>query len=90
MRRVTQRPISSPASISAQSTQAYEIRVLGDLDRDLLADRYNELEFSYDPDRGETILRGPIPSQADLYGLLFKFRDPNLALLSVKQLPVSP
>ena len=36
-------------------------------------------------ERGDTLLRGPLPDQAALYGLLNRLRDMNLKLVWVRQ-----
>lgn len=59
----------------------YEIRVKGHLDT-RGADWLEGLSMRLHPD-GETILRGPIADQAALYGLLLRFRDLGITLLSV-------
>ena len=62
----------------------YEIRVKGHLDSrricaivDLVAAHCSN---------GETVLTGPIPDQAALYGLLNRLRDLGIPLLSVNRL----
>ncbi len=37
--------------------------------------------------RGETVLRGPVPDQAALYGLLDRVQALGLALIEVRRLP---
>ena len=44
------------------------------------------MEFSVDPDREETLLRGGVADQAELYGLLSRLRNKGLALISVQQI----
>jgi hypothetical protein len=59
----------------------YEIKVRGHLDP-----RWSEwfagLKLTH-VDESETLLAGPLPDQAALYGLLERIRDLNLTLLSV-------
>lgn len=59
----------------------YEIKVKGNLDQ-----RWSEwfagLTLSYQ-DKDTTLLAGPLPDQAALYGLLERMRDLNLTLISV-------
>ena len=66
----------------------YEIKVKGHLDaRD--ADWLAGFSMMLHPE-GETILRGPVADQAALYGLLLRFRDLGLTLLSVNEVaPIS-
>jgi hypothetical protein len=63
----------------------YEIRVKGCLDEAFWADWFGDMEFSIDPDLGETTLRGPFADQAELYGLLSRLRNKGLILISVQQ-----
>jgi hypothetical protein len=44
---------------------------------------FNELEISYSED-GESVIRGEVQDQSALYGLLAKFRDLGLTLISIK------
>ncbi len=78
------KPIRSHRREPELRSQSYEIRILGELDRGFWADCFSEMEFCYDPDRSETILRGTIAAQADLYGLLFRLRNTSLILTSVR------
>jgi hypothetical protein len=41
-------------------------------------------------DNGNTVLVGPIRDQAELYGLLQRFADPGLTLLSVNAIDRDP
>lgn len=41
-------------------------------------------------DQGETILRGAVPDQAALYGLISKLRDLGLPLVSINPRPSYP
>jgi hypothetical protein len=60
-----------------------EIRVRGRIDEQW-SDWFEGLTITHS-DEDEAILRGPVPDQAALYGLLAKLRDVGLPLLSVKQ-----
>ena len=62
----------------------YEIRLKGHLD-DRWAAWFDGLSLSRESD-GTTILRGPIPDQAALHGLLQRVRDTGLSLVSVIRL----
>ncbi len=59
----------------------YVIKVLGCLGDDW-AEWFGGLEVTTD-EQGYTVLTGPIPDQAALYGLLAKLRDLGLPLVSV-------
>ncbi len=61
----------------------YEIRVKGHLDQQWSA-WFNGLAISYKED-GSSLLRGPLPDEAALHGVLMKIRDLALPLLAVNQ-----
>jgi len=61
----------------------YEIRVRGRLAGSHWAKWFEGLTI-VDAGR-ETVLRGPLPDQAALYGVLSRLRDVNVGLVSVKQ-----
>jgi hypothetical protein len=64
----------------------YEIRVRG-----LLGDSWSPLlrDLTVCPqDNGETVLRGTLPDQAALHGVLTRIRDLGLVLLSISGQPV--
>ncbi|HVN55132.1 MAG TPA: hypothetical protein VMT46_12440 [Anaerolineaceae bacterium] len=67
----------------------YEIRIEETLD-DCWTNWFSSLEISRgraDADGGEhTILRGAVPDQAALYGILASIRNLNLTLVSVHRL----
>ena len=63
----------------------YEIRVRGVLD-DRWSAWFDGLQVSGDPDRGTTIIAGPVVDQAALHGLLAKVRDLGLPLLEVRRI----
>ncbi len=62
----------------------YEICLKGHLE-DRWAAWFDGLSLSRESD-GTTILRGPIPDQAALHGLLHRVRDTGLSLVSVIRL----
>jgi hypothetical protein len=64
----------------------YEIRLKGHLD-DRWADRFEGLTITLEED-GNTLLTGPVVDQAALHGLLKRFRDLGMILVSVG--PVEP
>ena len=61
----------------------YEICLKGHLNK-RWATWFDGLSLSRESD-GTTILRGPIPDQAALHGLLQKVRDTGLPLVSVRR-----
>ena len=66
----------------------YEIKIEGLLDAGW-ANWFNELQLSVEEVEGGpplTILRGPLPDQARLRGILNKIWDLNLNLVSVRQI----
>ncbi len=62
----------------------YEIRVEGQLGARWSA--WFEGLAICDDDRGGTVLRGPLPDQAALFGLLTKIQALNLTLLAVRRI----
>jgi hypothetical protein len=66
----------------------YEICLKGHLNRRWAA-WFDGLSLSRESD-GTTILRGPIPDQAALHGLLQKVRDTGLPLVSVIRIEPDP
>jgi hypothetical protein len=68
-------------------TDIYQIRLKGHLDHHW-SDWLNNLTLTHHED-GTTMLSGPIPDQAALYGLLIKMRDMDLTLLSVNRIETS-
>lgn len=79
--------LSSPEAepVEEPSGQIYEIRVEGCMDVSFWADWFGEMEFSIHLSQGETLLRGPIADQAELYGLLSRLRNQGMTLISVQQ-----
>ena len=59
-----------------------EIRVKGRIDENW-SEWFQGLSIEYS-EADETILSGEVVDQSELYGLLAKFRDLGLALISVK------
>ncbi len=64
----------------------YRIRVKGHLDPSWSA-WFDGLTITHEAN-GESVLAGPLPDQAALYGILEKARNLNLRLVSVYQLPL--
>lgn len=69
---------------AANSFDVYQIRIKGHLDSCRLR-TFADLTITYDL-CGETILTGPMPDQAALYGLLNRLRDLGIPLLSVNRI----
>jgi hypothetical protein len=65
----------------------YEIRVQGHLDR-RWSEWFSGLTISYEGD-GSTLLRGPLPDEAALHGVLIKVRNLALPLLAVNRIAAS-
>jgi hypothetical protein len=61
----------------------YAIRVKGYLDQSW-SSWFDGLTITYGPD-GSTVLRGPLPDEAALHGVLNKVRDLALPLLAVNR-----
>jgi hypothetical protein len=66
---------------------SYVIRIRGRLSDSLLA-VFEGLIASVEP--GETVLRGPVRDQAELYGLLDRIQSLGLELIEVRRLPEAP
>ncbi len=62
----------------------YEIKVKGQLDVSRWSDWFAGLKLTPLQD-DETLFAGTLPDQAALYGLLERFRDLNLTLISVNR-----
>lgn len=63
----------------------FEIHVRGTIPPDLVADfEYLEAEAV----SGKTVLRGVVPDQAALYGVLLRLQALGLELVEVRQVPV--
>jgi len=62
----------------------YAIRVKGHLDQSW-SSWFDGLTITYSPD-GSTVLRGPLPDEAALHGVLNKVRDLALPLLAVNRI----
>jgi hypothetical protein len=71
-----------------QKTVTYEIRVEGELDGHW-AEWLDGMHLAHTGD-GQTLLRGPLPDQAALYGVLDKLRDLGCALLDVRRVASGP
>jgi hypothetical protein len=71
-------------STLADLSDIYQIRVKGHLDSCRLRS-FADLSIAYDT-CGETVLTGPMPDQAALYGLLNRLRDLGIPLLSVNRI----
>ena len=62
----------------------YEIRLQGHLDQGW-SEWFDGLTMSHDPD-GNTVLRGPLPDEAALHGVLIRVRDLAVPLLAVNRI----
>lgn len=62
----------------------YEICFVGHLERSRITD-LAELSVTHRP-TGETLLRGPLPDQAALYGILNRLQNLGVPLLSVNRI----
>jgi hypothetical protein len=69
-------------SRDAQAPARYELRVDGHLD-DHWVGWFDDLTLTHEVD-GSTTLRGLVPDQAALHGLLAKVRDLGATLISVE------
>ncbi|MCA9822112.1 MAG: hypothetical protein KC482_05100 [Dehalococcoidia bacterium] len=63
----------------------YEIRVRGRLPGRWGA-WFAGMSLTYETHSGETVLRGPVADQAALHGLLARFRDLGIPIVSVFEL----
>lgn len=70
------------------SGQIYEIKVAGRMDVSFWADWFDAMGFSIHHAQGETMLRGPIADQAELYGLLSRLRNQGMTLISVQRIAI--
>jgi hypothetical protein len=66
-----------------QPPATYEIRVEGDLGARWAA-WFDGLQVT--SEGGQTAIRGPLPDQSALHGVLVKVRDLGLSLISVRRL----
>lgn len=66
----------------------YEIRFQGHLG-ERRARWFEGMEISQ-IDNGDTLLRGPLPDQSALHGMLNRIRDLGLVLVSVRQISPPP
>jgi hypothetical protein len=69
-------------------SELYEIRLKGHLD-DRWADRFEGLTITLE-ENGNTLLTGPVVDQAALHGLLKRFRDLGMILVSVGSVEPGP
>lgn len=67
-----------------ESNTIYEFTIRGDLSGQW-CDWFGDLQMAYA--ENETILWGPVPDQAALYGIIARLRNLGLTLLSVNQRP---
>jgi hypothetical protein len=74
---------------AAMGTARYAFRVRGRASDEVLTALREELEVEVDPDRTSTAIKGWLPDQAALYGMLERIRLLGLELLEVRRLPRS-
>jgi hypothetical protein len=76
---------------AAMGTARYAFRVRGRAGDEVLTALQEELEVEVevDPDRTSTAIKGWLPDQAALYGMLERIRLLGLELLEVRRLPRS-
>ena len=80
---------STPQYIPQKSIpQNYEITIKGHLTKDW-EDWFAGMTIKTHPERSETILKGSIVDQAELFGLLIKIRDLGLTLIDVRNLNIN-
>jgi hypothetical protein len=72
--------MSTQGTTGGAAPSAYEIRVKGAVGR-ALADEFEPLQACT-----QTVLRGSLPDQAALHGVLDRIRDLGLELVDVRQL----
>jgi hypothetical protein len=70
--------------IQMEESWWYEIRLEGQL-ADRWSGWFDGLTICHDSE-GETVLEGPLPDQAALFGVLRKIYDLNLKLISLRRL----
>jgi hypothetical protein len=70
-------------------TARYAFRVRGRASDEVLAALQEELEVEVEANRTSTAIRGWLPDQAALYGMLTRIRLLGLELLEVRRLPRS-
>jgi hypothetical protein len=79
-----ERPMSTPPSRARENAQVdVSIRIKGHLDPDLWQDYLAGLQIAHETD-GVSRLRGTLPDQPALYGVLRTLGNLSLALLSVE------
>ncbi len=78
------RQVTRHSELAVQQTVIYEVKVKGRLDATYWAEWFDGITVAVDD--GETVLRGPLPDQAALYGLLSRLRDLAVPLVSVRVL----
>lgn len=72
----------SPTTITEETSNLYEIKIKGHLDSHW-SNWLGDLEIIHD-EHGNSLLRGCIPDQAALHGILVQIRDLGLTLISIQ------
>ncbi|RMF03820.1 MAG: hypothetical protein D6768_04955 [Chloroflexi bacterium] len=75
--------MSTHNSTAAGAADIYEIRVQGHLEHRRMQ-HWTDIEVTHLPN-GDTILNGPIPDQAALFGLLNQLRNLGIPLIAVNR-----
>jgi hypothetical protein len=83
------RPAAGGEGVRRMGTARYAFRIRGRASEEALAALQGELEVEVevDPERTSTAIRGWLPDQAALYGILTRIRLLGLELLEVRRLP---
>ena len=76
----------SPAPFAKDTGMPYEIKLRGHLD-EYWSDWLSGLKITHDS-QGNSLLRGAVPDQAALHGILAQIRDLGLNLISLTPQPV--
>ena len=71
-----------PEKINPHQPGRYEIRLQGHLPQSRTGD-FTGMTISHEPD-GTSLLRGYVPDQSALHGVLNRIRDLNITLISVQ------
>lgn len=73
---------TNSAECWTHESRVYEIRIGGHLDVQRWTEWFEDVTITL-AESGDTVLTGPVPDQAALYGLLRKVRDLGMPLISI-------